>query len=120
MSIRQIDIGLHQLPFVALSLLACVVALLAFAAPLIGDVGSYGKFLELLWKEMLHYTRQFSLCSSFIFVGSGALYVSYTLSSLFLGPAIVHRSTPPPPYIVFDLLLVLVYFPILVNYFFVE
>jgi hypothetical protein len=41
-----------------------VVAVLAFAAPLIGDAGSYG---------------------------SGALYVSYTFSSLFLGPAIVHR-----------------------------
>jgi MFS family permease len=43
---------------------ACIVAVLAFAVPLIGDVGSYG---------------------------SGSLYVAYTFSALCCGPIVVHR-----------------------------
>jgi MFS family permease len=43
---------------------ACIVAVLAFAVPLIGDVGSYG---------------------------SGSLYVAYTFSALTCGPLVVHR-----------------------------
>ncbi len=43
---------------------ACIVAVLAFAVPLIGDVGSYG---------------------------SGSLYVAYTISALTCGPLVVHR-----------------------------